>query len=150
MPGTMTDSPWPDAGFSISDYSSTCTVRAGPAIRYGVAGGWASSQLENYSCEWLKWDTLYSPAPGFLAMRGSVTGDGEREGVGESGRETGGKSKNRSPKLGGRYNLMHEPKTFGLHIFCSISLRLREPVVVCSSFCSISPCPIAGDPYISV
>lgn len=39
---------------------------------------------------------------------------------------------------------MHEPKIFGLHIFCSISLRLREPVMVCSSFCSISPCPTAA------
>lgn len=39
---------------------------------------------------------------------------------------------------------MHEPKIFGLHIFCSISLRLREPVMVCSPFCSISPCPTAA------
>lgn len=39
---------------------------------------------------------------------------------------------------------MYEPKIFGLHIFCSISLRLREPVMVCSSFCSISPCPTAA------
>lgn len=39
---------------------------------------------------------------------------------------------------------MHEPKIFGLHIFCSISLRLRELVMVCSSFCSISPCPTAA------
>lgn len=38
---------------------------------------------------------------------------------------------------------MHEPKIFGLHIFCSISLRLVELVTVCSSFCSISPCPTA-------
>lgn len=40
--------------------------------------------------------------------------------------------------------MMHEPKIFGLHIFCSISLRLRESVMVCSSFCSISPCPTAA------
>lgn len=39
---------------------------------------------------------------------------------------------------------MHEPKIFGLHIFCSISLRLREPAMVCSSFCSVSPCPTAA------
>lgn len=39
---------------------------------------------------------------------------------------------------------MHEPKIFGLHIFSSISLRLRDPVMVCSRFCSISPCPAAA------
>ena len=40
--------------------------------------------------------------------------------------------------------MIHEPKIFGLHIFCSISQRLRELVMVCSSFCSISPCPTAA------
>lgn len=39
---------------------------------------------------------------------------------------------------------MYEPKIFGLHIFCSISLWLRELVMVHSSFCSISPCPTAA------
>lgn len=40
--------------------------------------------------------------------------------------------------------MMHEPKIFGLHIFCSISPRLREREMVCSRFCSISPCPTAA------
>lgn len=39
---------------------------------------------------------------------------------------------------------MHEPKIFGLHIFCSISLRLWDLVIVFSSFCPISPCPTAA------
>lgn len=40
--------------------------------------------------------------------------------------------------------MMHGPKIFGLHFFCSISLLLRELVMVCTSFCSISPCPTAA------
>lgn len=39
---------------------------------------------------------------------------------------------------------MHEPKIFGLHIFHSISLRIQEIMMVCSSFCAISPCPTAA------
>lgn len=40
--------------------------------------------------------------------------------------------------------MMHGPKIFGFRIFCFISLQLREMVMVCSSFCSISPCPPAA------
>jgi len=39
---------------------------------------------------------------------------------------------------------MHEPEIFVLHIFCSISLLLRKLVMVCSFFCSVSPCPTAA------
>ena len=57
----------------------------------------------------MKWDTLYSLAVGFLAMRGSVTGDREtgergkdreREREREIGRDTRGKGKNGPLRFG--------------------------------------------------
>lgn len=105
---------------NLSQRACTCHGCAGRWLQ--ATRGWASSHPENYKMEWLKGDRLYSRAVGFLAMRESVTGKRERQ--------TGAAGKVR---MGHRYQdavkMQPEPKIFGLHIFPSISQRLREIVM---------------------